>query len=170
MSSDSPATRMAATPVRPFWALLAILLVWQAVSVAFGTWEALYDKPAPVASVVASIVTVLGWSALGLWSGMTHHDEFRWLAVPIWLGIIAIMLVTMWTARIQADGDVVPWNELLVLPLLFAAVPLHGIASYVPLEQSLAVIVVAAVILVVILLAFHLGRRVSRRSAPVSGS
>jgi hypothetical protein len=161
---------MAATPVRPIWPFLAILLVWQAVSVAFGAWEALYNKPAPVASVVASIVTALGWSALGLWSGMTHHGEFRWLAVPIWLAVIAIMLVTMWTVRIQADGDMAPWNGLLMLLLFFAAVPLHGIASYVPLEQSLAVIVVAAVILVVSLLAFHLGRRVSRRSAPGSGS
>lgn len=170
MSSDSPATTLASTRVGPFWPLVAILLVWQAVSVVFGAWEALYNKPAPIAGVAASIVTVLGWAALGLWCGLWRRSEFRWLAVPFWLAIIATMLLTIWSVQTRPDGGTAPWDGPLMLLLFFAAVPLHGIAGYVPLEQSLAVIVVAAGILIVSLLAFHLGRLFSSRSAALPGS
>jgi hypothetical protein len=141
---------------------VAILLLWQMAGVTFGAVEAIYKQPAPGVAVVATIITVAGWVVLGAWSGGRHRSQFRWVTAVTWLAIIVIMVLTMFTVHLEADGSSMPWTGPLMVLTFFAAVPLNGIASYLPLDQSVAVIIVAAGTLAASLASFYVWRRFPR--------
>ncbi|MBK9697257.1 MAG: hypothetical protein IPO80_07640 [Propionibacteriaceae bacterium] len=162
MSSGNLTGTVSGTTARPFWRYVAILLMWQMAGVAFGAVEAIYKQPAPVVAIVATIITVAGWVVLGVWSGRRHRSQFRWVTAVTWLTIIVIMVLTMFTVHLEADGSSMPWTGPLMVLTFFAAVPLNGIASYLPLDQSVAVIIVAVGILAVSVASFYVGRRFPR--------
>ena len=162
MSGDNRAGTVSGTTAGPFWRCVAILLMWQMSGVTFGAVEAIYKQPAPGIAIVATTITVAGWVVLGVWSGRRHRSQFRWVTAVTWLTIIVIMLLTMFTVHLEADGSSMPWTGPLMVLTFFAAVPLNGIASYLPLDQSVAVIIVAAGTLAVSLGSFYVGRRFPR--------
>lgn len=162
MGSDNLAATVSGKTARPFWRYVAILLLWQMAGVSFGAVEAIYKQPAPGVAIVATIITVAAWVVLGVWSGRRHRSQFRWVAAITWLTIIVIMVLTMFTVHLEADGSSMPWTGPLMVLTFFAAVPLNGIASYLPLDQSVAVIIVAVGILTVSLASFYVGRRFPR--------
>lgn len=168
MSSDNLAGTVSATTPRPFWRYVAILLMWQMAGVTFGAVEAIYKRPAPGIANVATIITVAGWVVLGVWSGRRHRSQFRWVTAVTWLTIIVIMVLTMFTVHLEADGSSMPWTGPLMVLTFFAAVPLNGIASYLPLDQSVATIIVAVGILAISLTSYYVGRRFPRDDHPPS--
>jgi len=146
-----------------FRALVVGLLVWQAVSVGFGAVEFAYDQPPPAMALVAAVVTVAGWVALALWAGRRSITGFVWVATVVWLLVLATPAAAILV--LAGEGDSVgPWQQAMILPILFAGGSLHPLAYYVPLaEQEYRTMAIAAGMLVVSLGSYVLARSVPRR-------
>ena len=146
-----------------FRALALGLLVWQAASVGFGAVEFAYDQPPPAMALVAALVTVAGWVALALWAGRRSITGFVWFAAVVWLLILATPVAAMLV--LAAEGDSVgPWQQAMILPILFAGGSLHPLAYVVPLpEQEWRTMVVAVAMLVVSIGSYFLTRAVARQ-------
>lgn len=146
-----------------FRAMAVGLLVWQAVSVGFGAVEFAYDQPPPVMAVVAALVTVAGWVALAIWAGRRSVTGFVRFATVVWLLILATPAAAI--LLLATEGDSVgPWQQAMILPILFAGGSLHPLAYYVPLaEQEYRTMVIAAGMLVLSLGSYVLARSGSRR-------
>ena len=113
------------------------LLVWQLSSMAFGFNEFMFGHPAPVAAILASLVTALAWTALAAWAGYRQRVRFGISAVILWLVIIAMLLLAMWTKELEGDYSVTPWHGSLLLLLILAGGPLYSLGSLMPMEDAL---------------------------------
>ncbi|MCB0912746.1 MAG: hypothetical protein KDB60_14130, partial [Propionibacteriaceae bacterium] len=139
------------------------LLVWQAASVGFGAVEFAYDQSPPAIALVAALVTVVGWVALAIWAGRRSINGFVWFAAVVWLLILATPVAAM--LMLAAEGDSVgPWQQAMILPILFAGGSLHPLAYFVPLpEQEYRTMIVAGAMLAVSIGCYFLTRAVARR-------
>ncbi len=144
-----------------FRTLAGGLLVWHAGSVGFGAVEFAYDQPPPAIAVVAALVTVAGWVALAMWAGRRSITGFVWFAAVVWLLILAAPVAAMLV--LAAEGDSVgPWQQAMILPILFAGGSLHPLAYFVPLpEQEYRTMVVAGAMLLVSIGCYVLTRAIS---------
>lgn len=143
-----------------------VLILWQGISLMPGLAEFVYDRPAPLAAVVASTILVLGWLGLAAWAGVRGASAFPWFALVVWVGIIAVLLLGIWTVALDVDGPVAPWHSVALILLFLAAGPLHGLGSALPIEDPfLRTTIVAALILISSLATYFLARRWHGRRA-----
>lgn len=135
------------------------LLVWQLGSMAFGFTEFMFGHPAPIPAVIASLVTALAWIALAAWAGYHQRDRFGIAVAILWVAIVGVLLLTMWTKVVESGDSVTPWHGVVLLLLIAAGGPLYSLGSLVPIGDSLVgTTIVAVLILALIAAAFLLAR------------
>lgn len=151
------------------WLAGSGLLVWQLCSMGFGFTEFMFGHPAPVAAVLASLATALAWVALAAWAGYRHRIQFGIAAAILWMVIVAVLLLAMWTKELEGDYSVAPWHGALLLLLIVAGGPLYSLGSLMPIEDSLlATTSVAVLILALVVAAYLVGQRLGRRRNSVN--
>ncbi len=154
--------------MKRIWFAGAALLVWQMCSMGFGLVEFMYDRPAPVAAILATSATALAWIALAAWAGYRHHTRFGLAAAILWIAITAVLLLAMLTRAIEADDGVAPWHRVLLLLLVLAGGPLYSLGSLIPVEDSLlGTTMIAVFILAVMAVTYMAGRRLGGRRNPI---
>lgn len=150
----------AKAPGRPAadWRQFAIALAsWQVASsflcLADFMWTP--DRDPSVMSLLSALLTVIGWVSLSLSLGAKAKWQFACFTIAFWLALVAAQLAPGWIA--DATGSY--WAGALGLPLwVLSGAPLHGIASFVPLDNQFRRTVAAALgMLVTSLLAFGVG-------------
>ena len=144
------------------------LLWWQLGSMAFGFNEFMFGHPATIPAILASLVTALAWIALAALAGYYHRDGFGIAVAFLWLAIVGVLLLTMWTRSVESDAYLTPWHDAVLLLLIAAGAPLYSLGSLVPAGDSLVgTTIVAALILALVVVAYLVARRlVVSRSVP----
>ena len=142
--------------MRRLWPLGLGLVVWQMVSVGFGAGEFAYDLQPPLLAMLAAVLTVVGWLALGAWAGHYGARAYLWFAAVFWLLMLA-MLVLVKVALVAEGDSVGPWHGALIIPILLAGGPLHPLAYFLPLDDPLdSTLVVAGALLAASLASYFL--------------
>lgn len=122
--------------MRRLWPFGLGLVVWQMVSVGFGAGEFAYDHQPPLRAMLAAVIMVAGWLALGVWAGYHRVRSYLWFATISWLVVLA-MLVWVRLALVAEGDSVGPWHDVLIIPILLAGGPLHPLAYLLPLHEPL---------------------------------
>jgi len=155
------------------WLAALGLLVWQLGSMAFGFNEFMFGHPSQLPGIMASLVTAVAWMALAAWGGYHHRGPFGIAVAALWVAIVGVLILTMWTKTLEGDGSVTPWHGVNLLLLIAAGGPLYGLGSLVPVDDALlGTTIVAAAILVLVVLAYLIARwvgvsRSARRQGPL---
>ena len=148
------------------------LLVWQLGSMGFGFNEFMFGHPAPVSAVLASGFTALAWVVLAAWGGLQRRDGFGLVVAVLWLAIVGVLLLSLWTRGLEGVYGVMPWNGLVLLLLIAAGGPLYGLGSLVPVSDALVGTTLFAAGVLASVVAAHLAarqigvRRPASRQAP----
>lgn len=154
------------------WLAALGLLVWQLGSMGFGFNEFMFGHPAPVSAVLASGFTALAWVVLAAWGGLHRRDGFGLVVAVLWLAIVGVLLLSMWTRGLEDTYGVTPWNGQVLLLLIAAGGPLYGLGSRVPVSDSLVGTTLFAAGVLASVVAAYLGARrigvgrTARRQAP----
>lgn len=94
------------------------------------------------------------------WAGYRHRIKFGIAAAILWIVIVAVLLLAMWTKDLEGDYSVAPWHGVLLLLLIAAGGPLYSLGSLMPMEDSLlATTTVALLILALVVAAYLVGQR-----------
>ncbi len=143
----------------------ALLIVLQLSSAFVGLGEAMFDHPPTIIAIVVSASVAVAWLVLGWWSGRNRLLSFPRLVLIFWCIVLAIILATMWVVATASDTPASMALEQLLLPLLlFAATPLDGLASLIPLPSQLVrCAIVAAAIFSLSLACYATSRSSSKR-------
>ena len=86
-------------------------------------------------SLVSALVTAAGWVALSLWSGIKRQGWFLWFAVSFWLLVVVAQLFPAWWIKAVGDSGLSIFVALAVY--VASGAPLHGLASFVPLDEQI---------------------------------
>lgn len=161
MPEDSPSETPWVSRRRRLGKLASLLILLQLLSAFVGINEAVFDHPPTLISIFVSAAVAIAWLSLAAWSGLNRLTAFPRLALTFW-GIVAlIVLAMMWTVARAADSP--ESAGFILLLVLFAAVPLDGLASLIPLDDQLTRCLIVAVAVPCFSLACYAASKVFRK-------
>lgn len=121
----------------PVWPLALILAAWQLAStyLCFAEFMFAPNREPSALSLVTALVTATGWVALSLWAGIRRQKWFLGFAVGFWLLVVAVQLSPEWWIKAVGESGLSIFVALAVY--VVSGAPLHGLASFVPLDEQI---------------------------------